>query len=129
MIIFKIHLILLWNVLGKISSINEQKKDIQKDISLLELSLLKIERYFDNKLPISSLIYDLENYLNQIITIDRSWEKKFRLIWLDIEIAYSLALDNGLEEPTGEEKIIAENSILSLKKMAQDKLTNLKIEV
>lgn len=106
-----------------------KKKDIQKDISLLELILLKIERYFDNKLPISSLIYDLENYLNQLITIDRSWEKKFRLIWLDIEIAYSLALDSGLEEPTGEEKIIAENSILSLKKMAQDKLTNLKIQM
>lgn len=49
-----------------------KKKDIQKDISLLELILLKIERYFDNKLPISSLIYDLENYLNQITTIDRS---------------------------------------------------------
>lgn len=56
-------------------------------------------------------------------------EKKFRLIWLDIEIAYSLALDSGLEEPKGEEKLIAEDSILILKKMAQDKLTNLKIEM
>lgn len=103
-----------------------QNPNIQKDISLLELMILKIDRYFNHNIPISNLIYDLENYLNQITTIDRLWKKKFRSIWLDVEIAYSLALDSGLEEPIAEGKVVGEESILTLKKMAQDKLNNLK---
>jgi hypothetical protein len=102
-----------------------QENGIQKDISILELMILKITRYFDKTLYISDLIYDLEGYLNQLITIDKQWKKDFRTIWLDVEVAYSLALDQGLENLTDEGNFIAENSLHALKKMAQDKINDL----
>ncbi len=103
-----------------------QETSIQKDISTLELIDLKITRYFDKALYISDLIYDLEGCLNQLTTIDKQWKKDFRTIWLDIEVAYSLALDQGLEKFTDKENIIAENSLHALKKMTQDKINDLK---
>ena len=102
-----------------------QENSIQKDISILELMIVKITKYFDKSLYIGDLIYDLESYLNQLMTIDKQWEKDFRTIWLDIEVAYSLALDQGLEKFTDEGNVIAENSLHTLKKMAQEKINNL----
>ena len=103
-----------------------QKDDIQKDIKILELMIVKIERFFDKKLYISDLIYDLESFLNQLITVDKKWKKDFRTLWLDIEIAYSLALDQGLEQLTDEGNAITESSLHALKKMTEDKIKELK---
>ncbi len=102
-----------------------QKENIQKDIIALELFDLKITRYFNKNLYIIDLIYDLESYLNQLTTVDNQWKKDFRTIWLDIEVAYSLALDQGLKNLTEEGAILTENSLHNLKKMAQDKLNDL----
>jgi hypothetical protein len=103
-----------------------QKENIQKDINILELIDLKITRYFKKSLYISDLIYDLESCLNQLTTVDNQWKKDFRTIWLDIEVAYSLALDQGLENLTEEGAILTENSLHNLKKMAQDKVNDLR---
>jgi len=77
-----------------------QKENTQKDINILELIDLKITRYFNKSLYIGDLIYDLESCLNQFTTVDNQWKKDFRTIRLDIEVAYSLALDQGLENLT-----------------------------
>ncbi len=87
---------------------------------------LKIKKYFEKSIYISDLIYDLESFLNQLTTVDKNWKKKFRTIWLDIEVAYSLALDQGLETLTDEGNAIAESSLHVLKKMIEDKATELK---
>jgi hypothetical protein len=103
-----------------------QENSTPKDINILELMDLKITRYFNKSLYISDLICDLESCLNQLMTVDKQWEKDFRTIWLDIEVAYSLALDQGLEELTDEGNVITENSLHTLKKMVQDKINDLK---
>lgn len=102
-----------------------QENNIQ-NINILELIVLKIKRYFDKNLYISDLINDLESYLNQLTTVDKKWKKDFRTLWLDIEVAYSLALDQGLEKLTDEGNIIVENSLYTLKKMAEDKIHELR---
>ncbi len=43
-------------------------------------------------------------------------------------MAYSLALDQGLEPLAGEGNIITESSLSALRKMAQDKINDLKRE-
>jgi hypothetical protein len=103
-----------------------QGNSAQKDINILELMDLKITRYFNKSLYISDLIYDLESCLNQLMTVDKQWKKDFRSIWLDIEVAYSLALDQGLENLTNEGSITTENSLHILKKMIQDRINYLK---
>ncbi len=103
-----------------------QENNVQKDLNILELIDLKITRYFNKSLYISDLIYDLESYLNQLTTVDNQWKKDFRTIWLDIEIAYSLALDQGLENLTEEGTVLTENSLHTLKKITQDKINDLK---
>lgn len=105
---------------------NIQESNMKKDISILELMTLKIIRYFDKTLYISDLIYDLESFLNQLSIVDKQWKKDFRTIWLDVEVAYSLALDQNLEKLTEEGNIIVENSLRVLKKMTQDKINDLK---
>jgi hypothetical protein len=103
-----------------------QEDSMQKDINILELIDSKIARYFNKSVYISDLIYDLESYLNQLTTVDDQWKKDFRTIWLDIEVAYSLALDQGLENLTEEGTVLTENSLLNLKKMTQNKIIDLK---
>ena len=75
---------------------------------------------------VSDLIYDLESCLNQLTTVDNQWKKDFRTVWLDIEAAYSLALDQGLENLTEEGTVLTENSLHILKKITQDKINDLK---
>ena len=106
-----------------------QENSIKKDINILELVVLKITKYFDKSLYINDLIYDLESYLNQLTVVDIQWKKNFRTTWLDIEVAYSLALDQGLDKPVNDEEKVVINSLNILKKMAQDKLENLKTEL
>lgn len=103
-----------------------QEDSIQKDMNILELIDLKITRYFNNSVYISDLIYDLESYLNQLTTVDDQWKKDFRTIWLDIEVAYSLALDQELENLTEEGTFLTGNSLHNLKKMTQDKIKDLR---
>jgi|GEM_PF-6277074 len=103
-----------------------QENDIQKNLIVLDLMVLKIRRYFDKTLFISDLIYDLESFLNQLTIVDKKWKKNFRTLWLDIEVAYSLALDQGLEELTDEGNVIVESSLYALKKMVEDKINELK---
>lgn len=103
-----------------------QENSIQKDLNILELIDLKITRYFNKTVYISDLIYDLESYLNQLTIVDNQWKKDFRTIWLDIEVAYSLALDQGLENLTEEGTVLTENSLHTLKKITQDKINDLK---
>jgi hypothetical protein len=99
---------------------------IQKDIAILEIVLIKINKYLNHSLCVSSLISSLENLLNQLTTIDMSWKKDFWVLWLDIEIVYSLALDQGLESLSKEGNTITENSLHDLKKMTEEKLNELK---
>lgn len=96
------------------------------DISILELIALKIKKYFNKSLYMSDLIYDLESFLNQLTTIDKKWKNDFRTIWLDIEVAYSLSLDQGLEKLTDEGNAIADSSLYTLKKMVEDKIYELR---
>ncbi len=105
------------------------ENSIQKDINILELVVFKITKYFYKSLYINDLIYDLENYLNQLTVVDQQWKKNFRTTWLDIEVAYSLALDQGLDKPINDGETIVVNSLNVLKKMAQDKIENLKTEL
>ena len=97
-----------------------------RDINILELIDLKIKIHFNKSVHISDLIYDLESYSNRLTTVDNQWKKDFRTIWLDIEVAYSLALDQGLENLTEEGTILTENSLHTLKKITQDKINDLK---
>ncbi len=106
-----------------------QENSIEKDIRILELVILKIKKYFDKSLYISDLIYDLESYLNQLTVVDKQWKKHFRTTWLDIEVAYSLALDQGLDKPMNDEDTIIVTSLNLLRKIAQDKMENLKTEL
>jgi len=103
-----------------------QEKKIKKEINLLELIILQIKKYFDKKLYIGDLIQDLESLLNQLTIVEEEWKKDFRTLWLDIEVAYSLALDQELENLTDEGNIITESSLYLLKKMVEDKINELK---
>src|SRR5690349_7543674 len=103
-----------------------QENSIRKDINILELIVLKITKYLNKSLNINDLIYDLESYLNQLVVVDKQWKKNFRTAWLDIEVAYSLALDQGLDNPINKGKEIVVNSLNVLMKMVQDKIKNLK---
>lgn len=89
--------------------------------------ILKISKYFDKSLYISDLIYDLESYLNQLTIVGKQWKNNFRTIWLNIEIAYSIALDHALDKPVNERDTIVVNALIILKKMAQDKIKDLKL--
>jgi hypothetical protein len=102
-----------------------RENSIQKDIGILGLMVLKITKYFDKYVYIGDLIYDLENYLSQLTTVNKQWKQHFRTLWLDVEVAYSLALDQGLEILTDEGNVIADNSLNILKKMAEDKKNEL----
>ncbi len=102
-----------------------QENNIQKDICILELMILKIARYFDGILDVSDLIYDLEGYLNQLTTVDKEWKRDFRTIWMDIEVIYSLALDQGLECLTVDGAIEVEILLCDLKGMAESKMNEL----
>lgn len=102
------------------------ESSLQKDMDILTLMDLKIDRYFDGSLYISDLIYDLESFLNQLTIVNDQWKKDFRTIWLDIEVAYALALDQGLDNLTDEGIIVTENSLHILRKMIKNKLTYLK---
>lgn len=106
-----------------------QENSIQKDISILELITLKITKYFNKSIYISDLIYDLESYLNQLTVVDKEWKKNFRTTWLDIEVSYSLALDQGLDKPINDGEAIVVNSLNILNKMAKDKIEKLKNEL
>lgn len=106
-----------------------QENGIQKDINILELVVLKIKKYSDKFLCISDLIYDLESYLNQLTVVDQQWKKNCRTTWLDIEVAYSLALDHGLDKPVNDGERIIVNSLNILKKMAEDEIENLKTDI
>jgi hypothetical protein len=101
------------------------ENSIQKDINILNLIISKINSYFNQYIYISDLIYDLESCLNQLTTVSDQWKKDFRTIWLDIEIAYSLALDQGLYNLTNEGNILTEKSLHTLVKMVQDKIRDL----
>ncbi len=103
-----------------------QENSIQKDISVLELMTLKITKYFNKSIYISDLIYDLESYLKQLTVVDKEWKKNFRTTWLDIEVAYSLALDQGLDKPANDGDTIVVNSLNILNKMIKDKIEDLK---
>ena len=94
-----------------------QENSIQKDIVILDLMTLKITRYFNKSIYISDLIYDLESYLNQLTIVDKEWKKKFRTSWLDIEVAYSLALDEGSDKPVNDGDAIVVNSLNILNKI------------
>jgi hypothetical protein len=102
------------------------KTNIQHDIDLLELTDLKIEKYFNDCLPLHDLIYDLESYLNQITVIDKEWRKNFRTIWLDIEVAYSLGLDSDSCRLTSDGNKLIFSSLKTLKKMTINKIKDLK---
>ena len=103
-----------------------EENSVQKDQSILETMILKIDRYFSNNLHVSSLISSLENLLNQLSTVDEVWKRNFRALWLDIEIAYSVALDLDLEKLTEEGIIITSNSLYELKKIIEEKIDFLK---
>lgn len=103
-----------------------QENIIQQDINILEMMIIKIIKYFNKSIYISALISELENYLNQLKVVDKQWKKNFRTTWLDIEVAYSLALDQGLDNPVNNGEKIVVNSLNILKKMIQDKIENLK---
>jgi len=106
-----------------------QENSLQKDISILELMTLKITKYFSKSIYISDLIYDLESCLNQLTVVDKEWKKFFRTTWLDIEVAYSLALEQGSDEPINDGDTIVVNSLNILNKMAKEKIENLKNEL
>lgn len=102
-------------------------EDIQKDIDILKLMIIKIAKYFNKTIYISDLIYDLESYLNQLMVVDEEWKVDFRTTWLDIEVAYALALHQGLDEPADDGSAIVVHSLKILNKMVKDKIENLKI--
>jgi hypothetical protein len=52
-------------------------------------------------------------------------EKNFRTLWLDIEVAYSLALDQGSETLDNQGKLITEQALLDLRKMIGAKVDEL----
>lgn len=99
---------------------------MQKDMIVLDLIVSKINKYHNKSIYISDLIYDLESYLNQLTVVGREWKKNFRTVWLDIEIAYSLALDQGLDKPVNEGDVIVVNALTILKKMAHEEMETLK---
>lgn len=103
-----------------------QENEIKKDIRILELMILKINKYFNKSVHISDLIYDLESLLNHLLEVDKKWKIDFRTLWLDIEVAYSLALDRGSETFDDKGKEITEQSLLDLKKMIDDKINELR---
>lgn len=117
------------NILWSNELMTPQENNIIKDIYILELIIIKIKKYLDNSVFISDLIYDLETYLDQLSVVDPHWRKDFRTTWLDIEIAYSLALDQGLEKPVNDGNTIILNSLNILKKMAHDQIKILKAEL
>ena len=67
-------------------------------------------------LKLNSAIYDLDSFLNKLTTVDEIWKIDFRSLRLDIEVEYSLALDQRLEDITDEEKIVIKKYCLIWKK-------------
>jgi|JI9StandDraft_1071089.scaffolds.fasta_scaffold15072_3 hypothetical protein len=98
---------------------------LKKDIDILDLINLRIISYLNNSLFIGKLIDDLENYLKQLTTINSDWKIDFRTIWLDIETAYALTLDEDLEELTDSRYALVKEAVETLRKMAEDKLKEL----
>lgn len=84
----------------------------------------RINQYLNHNLSIEDLIKDLEILLNQLSDANRVWKKKFRSNWLEIEIAYSLALDEGRSHFDEEEERIVNESLDPLKEMVEQRLRN-----
>lgn len=104
---------------------SKSKQIVQKDVNLL-ISMKKIiHSYFEGSFAIIDLINDLESMLNQLTSVSSAWKKKFRLNWLDIEIAYSLALDQGLDQFNPKEEEIVFNSLQILREMITEKLKSI----
>ncbi|MBS0584961.1 MAG: hypothetical protein JSR76_01505 [Verrucomicrobia bacterium] len=99
---------------------------LQKDIDILDLINSRIGSYLENALFIGKLINDLENYLKQLTTINSDWKIDFRTIWLDIETAYALTLDEELEELTDSRYALVKEAVETLRKMTENKLKELK---
>jgi len=101
-------------------------KTVQRDLDILEVIIIKINKYFNNFLHINTVINDLDSLLTQLTTIDEKWKLEFRTLWSNMEIAYALTLDQGLETFDNQRKKITEKSLFDLKKMTEVKIKELK---
>ena len=95
----------------------ENQKNKNKDIKMLKFMELKIDSYLNKPVDISDLIYGFKAYFDELTTVNEQWKEDFIGLWLDIEIAYSLALDQGLDDLTEEENVLTQQSLHVLKKM------------
>lgn len=104
-------------------------KELYKETRHCSLTLVsmksKIDQYLNHTLAVNDLINNLERLLNQLTSIDPLWKKQFRINWLDIEVAYSIAIDQGLNQFDPESEKIVLESLNILRKMITTKLENI----
>ena len=98
--------------------------NLQKDCNLLEAILARIENYRNKKIDIATLINSLDDFLNQLTTIDEEWKNEFRSLWLDIEVVHAVSLDtDDLVKPfTDNDYDIIAAALHNLQKITQEKL-------
>lgn len=100
--------------------------DTLKDLDVLEAILSKINKYNQSRIYISELIDDLENLLNQVITIDSDWKKEFRTSWQGIEVVYALSQNHEFENLDPEDLKIVKKSVAGLESITNHKIIQLR---
>lgn len=98
----------------------------QKDIKTLENILFLIDHYINGKLYIGDLVCNLESLLDLVLTAEEKWKSECIALWLDIEVAYALSLDQEAEGLTPEGREIIEVNLNKIKKLVLDKLQEIK---
>lgn len=88
---------------------------VKKDIDILHVMLSKIDGWYNGKVYISDLVYDLESLLNQLQTVDEEWKTDFRTSWLNIEVAFALALDEERDHLDMSGDKVVEESLIELR--------------
>ena len=72
------------------------------------LMLERLQGFRQGSVPLPRLISDLEGPLCALELAPQDWLDGFRSVWLDLEVAYAVALDRLEPLPTKDDYLVAE---------------------
>ena len=84
---------------------DERKAREQRQYALM---LERLQGFRQGTVPLPRLISDLEGLLVALEMAPDEWIDEFRSVWLDLEVAYALALDRLEPLPTKDDYLVAE---------------------
>jgi len=83
----------------------------------LNLMIDRINRYKKELIGLWGLIKDLEGLLNALENYDENWKDEFQSNWIELDVIYAVALDEGISFEDSSVKNDAFQTVDILKEM------------